>query len=174
MKRPARPALSPEGEAALAPCPAHLRDEQDLSAATRRNYASDLRHFAAWCEHSWGEGQDQSQPLTPAAISTPTLTSYRSYLQAVLGLRPATINRHLVSLKRYFAWAADTGLIARHPGAGRQARPAHSPAATTPDRSRGAGAGRRRLAAWHPAGSHLADRRAVHRVAGRRAVSAQA
>ena len=116
MKRPARPALSPEGEAALAPCPAHLRDEQDLSAATRRNYASDLRHFAAWCEHSWGEGQDQSQPLTPAAISTPTLTSYRSYLQAVLGLRPATINRHLVSLKRYFAWAADTGLIARHPG----------------------------------------------------------
>ena len=115
MKRPAQPALSPEGEAALAPYLKHLHDEQDLSAATRRNYASDLRHFAAWCEQSWGEGQDQPHPFTPAAISTPTVTSYRSYLQTVLGLRPATINRHRVSLKRYLAWAVQSGLIARDP-----------------------------------------------------------
>jgi integrase/recombinase XerC len=115
MKRPAQPALSPAGEAALAPYLAYLQDEQDLSAATRRNYASDLRHFAAWCEHSWAEGQDELRPFTPTAMSTPTITSYRSYLQAVLGVRPATINRHLVSLKRYCGWAVDAGLIARDP-----------------------------------------------------------
>jgi integrase/recombinase XerD len=107
--------LSPASEVALAPYLAHLHDEQDLSAATRRNYASDLRHFAAWCEHSWGDGQDEPRPSAPAAISTPTITAYRAYLQTVLGLRPATITRHLVSLKRYCGWAVDAGLITRDP-----------------------------------------------------------
>ncbi|MBV9598456.1 MAG: site-specific integrase [Chloroflexi bacterium] len=63
MKRPAQPALSDAGEAALAPYVSHLHDEQDLSAATRRNYLSDLRQFAAWCEHSWAEGQDELRAL---------------------------------------------------------------------------------------------------------------
>ena len=115
MKRPAQPVLSPTGEAALTPYLTYLQDEQDLSAATRRNYLSDLRQFAAWCEHSWAEGQDELRPFAPMAISTPILTTYRSYLQTVVGLRPATINRHLVSLKRYFAWTVDTGLLARDP-----------------------------------------------------------
>lgn len=115
MKRPAQPPLSPVGEAALVPYLAHLQGEQDLSAATRRNYASDLRHFAAWCEHSWGEGQDDLRPFAPAAVTTPSVTTYRAHLQTVLRLRPATINRHLVSLKRYFGWAVEAGLVARDP-----------------------------------------------------------
>jgi integrase/recombinase XerD len=115
VKRPAQPSLSAAGEAALAPYVAHMLDEQDLSTASRRNYASDLRQFAAWCEHSWGEGQDDLPPFTPTAISTPTMTTYRTYLQTVVNLRPATINRHLVSLKRYFSWAVDIGVVARDP-----------------------------------------------------------
>jgi integrase/recombinase XerC len=91
----------------------HLHNEQDLSAASRRNYISDLRQFAAWCEQSWAEGQDELRPFAPTAISTPTVTTYRSYLQTVLSLRPATINRHIVSIKRYVAWAVDAGLMTR-------------------------------------------------------------
>jgi integrase/recombinase XerD len=113
LKRPAQPALSAAGAAALVPYVRHLHDEQDLSAATRRNYVSDLRQFAAWCEHSWAEGQDELRPFAPSSISTPTITTYRSHLQAVVGLRPATINRHLVSLKRYVAWAVDAGFVTR-------------------------------------------------------------
>jgi integrase/recombinase XerC len=105
--------LSDAGEAALAPYARHLHDEQDLSPATSRNYLSDLRQFAAWCEHSWAEGQDELRPFAPTAISTPTITSYRSYLQTVVALRPASINRHLVSIKRYIAWAVDAGMVAR-------------------------------------------------------------
>jgi len=115
VKRAAQPSLSAAGEAALAPYVRHLYDEQDLSTATRRNYISDLRQFAAWCEHSWGEGQEELRPFASTAISTPTITTYRSHLQTVVGLRPATINRHLVSIKRYFAWAVDAGLVARDP-----------------------------------------------------------
>src|SRR5881396_657657 len=115
VKRPAQPALSEQGESALIPYERHLCDEQDLSEATRRNYLSDLRQFAAWCERSWAEGQDELRPFAPTAVSTPTITTYRSYLQTVVALRPASINRHLVSIKRYVAWAVDAGLVARDP-----------------------------------------------------------
>jgi integrase/recombinase XerD len=115
MKRPARPPLSVEGQAAIEQYLTHLRHEQDLSAKTVRNYASDLQHFAAACERSWEEGQEARRPFAPAAVTTPTLTTYRAHLQTELRLRPATINRHLVSLKRYFGWAADVGLVARDP-----------------------------------------------------------
>jgi len=40
---------------------------------------------------------------------------YRSHLMNVVELKPASINRYLVSVKRYFSWAADQGIIARDP-----------------------------------------------------------
>ena len=73
VKRAAQPSLSAAGEAALEPYLAHMHDEQDLSVASRRNYASDLRQFAAWCESSWAEGHDDLRPFTPTAISTESM-----------------------------------------------------------------------------------------------------
>ncbi len=58
MKRASTPALSPAGEAATAAYDRHLREDQDLSPATLRNYLSDLRQFATWCEGSWGDGRE--------------------------------------------------------------------------------------------------------------------
>ena len=88
---------------------------QARARAQRTQCISDLRQFAAWCERSWAEGQDELRPFAPTAVSTPTITTYRSYLQTVVALRPASINRHLVSIKRYVAWAVDAGLVARDP-----------------------------------------------------------
>ncbi len=93
----------------------YLRAEQDLSPPTLRNYRSDLRHFAAWCEGSWSEGEDEALPFDPVAVTTPIITAYRSHLQTVLGLKPATINRRLVTLKRYFGWTRETGLTSSDP-----------------------------------------------------------
>lgn len=115
MKRSAQVRVSTDGQQAVDEYVRYLSDEQDLSADTRRNYRSDLRHFAAWCEASWVDGQEGNLSFGPTMIATPTLTQYRAYLQSVLKLRPATINRHLVSIKRYFAWAADSGLLQRDP-----------------------------------------------------------
>jgi integrase/recombinase XerC len=114
-KRQSNPRLSAEGQEALDAYARYLREEQDLAVPTLRNYLSDLRHFAAWCELSWAEGGDEPEPFRPPAVSTPTITRYRSYLQTVAELKPATVNRHLVSIKRYFAWAADAGLVGRDP-----------------------------------------------------------
>jgi len=114
--RPVNPSVS-AGQDALDRYTTYLRDEEDLSSSTVHNYLSDLRQFAAWCEATWEEGQEQDtvQPFMPANISTPTITRYRSYLQTVLRLKPASVNRSLVTLKRYFSWAVDAGLVTRNP-----------------------------------------------------------
>jgi site-specific recombinase XerD len=93
-KRTNRPALSGPGEQALRQYEQRLRTEEDLTAATIRNYLSDLRHFASWCESIWQQGREESRSFTPEAVTSPTLTQYRTYLQA-LQLKPNSINRVL-------------------------------------------------------------------------------
>ena len=88
-----------------------------MRPATLRNYLSDVRQFMAWCEATWAEGRETGDPFGPAAVTTPALTRYRAHLQHALGLKPASVNRALVSLKRYFAWAMTAGMIARNPAA---------------------------------------------------------
>ena len=60
MKRAAHPVLSQSGECALARYEQRLRIEEDLSAVTIRNYLSDLRQFAAWCELTWQSGREDA------------------------------------------------------------------------------------------------------------------
>lgn len=114
VKRAKRPGLSEPGELALAQYEQRLRVEEDLSSATIRNYLSDLRHFMAWCESLWQQGREEGQSFTPEAVTSPTLTHYRTYLQT-LQLKPNSINRSLMSLKRYFAWLITTGQLAYDP-----------------------------------------------------------
>jgi site-specific recombinase XerD len=115
MKRSKHPPLSVDGEQALAAYTQYLQQEQDLRPATQRSYLSELRLFIAWYEHTWSQGQEAAMDFTPSAIATPAVTQYRSYLLTVLRLKPTTINRCLVGLKRYFAWAAESGVIPRDP-----------------------------------------------------------
>src|SRR5437667_12679778 len=100
MKRAAQPGLSSTGEFALSRYEQRLRTEEDLSAVTIRNYLSDLRQFAAWCESIWQQSREETLSFTPEAVTTPTLIDYRTYLQQVLHLKPNSVNRSLVSLKR--------------------------------------------------------------------------
>ena len=115
MRRVNKPALSTSGQQALEQYAAYLHDEVDTSAATVRNYLSDLQQFIAWCETTWAEGHEQARSFTPAAITTLLLTRYRGYLQHSLRLKPTSVNRALVALKRYAAWATDQGVISRNP-----------------------------------------------------------
>jgi integrase/recombinase XerD len=113
MKREAQPALSIEGQQALDQYACALKQE-DLVAKSIRNYLSDLRQFMAWCEWGFREEQDE-RSFTPQAIAPSLLIRYRTYLQTTLWLKPSTINRALMSLKRYFAWAVKEQLIQDDP-----------------------------------------------------------
>src|SRR5437764_14875559 len=108
MRRLANPPLSSSGEAALTQYQQVLWEHEDLAGASRRNYLSDLRHFAAWYETHYTSSTSDATlfraEFDPQAITTPTLTSYRSYLQKDLRQKPNSVNRALVSLKRYFSW----------------------------------------------------------------------
>lgn len=115
MRRAANPEISVKGIEELERFGDYLRDEQDLAVDTVRNYLSDIRQFAAFCEASWSEGEEAGEPFSPANVTTPTITLYRSHLKNALELKPASINRHLISIKRYFGWAADERLVARDP-----------------------------------------------------------
>lgn len=109
-KRAKRLALSETGERALKQYEHRLCIEEDLTDSTTCNYLSGIRHFAAWCEAIWQRGREENQSFTSYAVTSPTLTHYRTYLQT-LQQKPNTINRSLISLKRYFAWLITTGQL---------------------------------------------------------------
>ena len=113
MKRTAHPPLSRTGHEALASYEDWLREREDLAPASIRNYLSDLRHFIAWYET---ERETQvHECFTPQGITTPALTRYRTYLQTVGRQKPASVNRSLISLKRYFGWASQQHVIPYDP-----------------------------------------------------------
>src|SRR5713101_7708202 len=103
MKRKAQPMLSEEGQHLLDQYTQVLQQFEDLSVVTIRNYLSDLRQFIAWCEYFWHDVQED-RTFTPQAVAPPLLIRYRDYLHTTLSLKPATVNRTLMILKRYFAW----------------------------------------------------------------------
>jgi integrase/recombinase XerD len=114
MKRQAMPQLSPSGKLALATYEQTLLKQEDLAPASIRNYLSDVRHFIAWYEcHT----DTEVHIFTPQTITTPVLTRYRAYLQTDQRQRPASINRSLVSLKRYFRWAKQKQFMGHDPSA---------------------------------------------------------
>src|ERR1700694_4639097 len=114
MKRAAQPSLSEEAQQALEYYAHALQHVEDLSPVTLRNYVSDLRQLMAWCECSWHEAQE-NRSFTAQNVASPFIVRYRSYIQTTLWLKPATVNRALMSLKRYFAWATREQIIQYDP-----------------------------------------------------------
>jgi integrase/recombinase XerD len=113
MKRIAHPPLSPAGLEALASYEHWLHEREDLTPASIRNYLSDLRHFIAWYETEREAHVNDCFLLQE--ITTPALTRYRAYLQTVERQKPASVNRSLISLKRYFGWVTQQHLIPYDP-----------------------------------------------------------
>lgn len=114
MKRQSNPQISSSGELALAAYEQTLLEQEDLTPASIRNYLSDVRHFMAWYEHHM---DTETHVFTPQAITTPALTRYRTYLQRVQRQKPASSNRSLISLKRYFGWTTQHHIIYYDPSA---------------------------------------------------------
>lgn len=87
----------------------------DLNPKTLKEYAGDLKHFITWFETAGASSQDDTIIFCPEEVVTPTLTRYREAMQRVMELKPATINRRLLTLKRFFEWAVAQNVIRRNP-----------------------------------------------------------
>ena len=82
---------------------------QEISAKTRESYRLDLRHFANWFAQTVGEG------FSPEAVTPTDVRDYRAYLIGVEKRQPATVNRRLAALRRFFNWAKATGQVKELP-----------------------------------------------------------
>ncbi|TBL73248.1 tyrosine-type recombinase/integrase [Paenibacillus thalictri] len=95
--------ISRQGEQIIRDFIHTLTTHEDLNPKTLKEYASDLKHFIGWFETT---GHPEEEVIFRIEyIATPTLTRYREAAQKVMDLRPATINRRLITLKRFFEWA---------------------------------------------------------------------
>ena len=84
---------------------------QQLSTYTIENYASDLRVFARFFTGSTGE-EFQAARITPTDIR-----DFKSHLVAVEKRSPATVNRRIYALRKFFHWAIAAGLAKEDPTA---------------------------------------------------------
>jgi site-specific recombinase XerD len=84
-------------------------ERQETSPKTRASYRLDLLHFAGWFARTVGER------FSPEAVTRTDIREYRGHLQTVERRQPATVNRRLAALRRFFQWAKATGLAKELP-----------------------------------------------------------
>jgi site-specific recombinase XerD len=82
---------------------------QETAPKTWQNYKSDLLCFGRW----FAGVNDES--FTAAAVTPTDIREYRSFLLNVERRTPATVNRRLAALRKFFGWAKATGRIADEP-----------------------------------------------------------
>src|SRR5947209_20445154 len=78
---------------------------QEVAAKTLVNYRSDLLCFARWF------AAVNDEPFAAAAVTPTDLRDYRTYLIQDECRKPATVNRRLAALRKFFAWAKATARI---------------------------------------------------------------
>jgi site-specific recombinase XerD len=84
-------------------------ERQETSPKTRASYRLDLLHFAGWFLQTVGES------FRPETVAPTDIREYRGYLINVEHRQPATVNRRLAALRRFFQWAKATGLAKELP-----------------------------------------------------------
>src|SRR3954469_21422445 len=78
---------------------------EDLSAATRRGYRSDLLQFAAWCTALYGT------PRKLARLTEHDVIAWRQHMIARRQLKATSINRRLEAGRRLLRWAEAPGIV---------------------------------------------------------------
>ncbi|WP_440116884.1 tyrosine-type recombinase/integrase [Paenibacillus sp. QZ-Y1] len=90
-----------------------LMIREDLNPKTLKQYASDMKHFVEWYKGS--DTLERENMFQIEDVATSTLVRYREDAYNVMQLKPATINRRLITLKRFFKWAASQSIISSDP-----------------------------------------------------------
>lgn len=84
-------------------------EEHDLAENSRRAIVNDLRKFAAWFVEA------NREAFTVKRVTTRDVTDFKNQLRRDRGQAVATVNRALVSIRRYFGWLVDAGKVSANP-----------------------------------------------------------
>jgi len=83
--------------------------EHDFSPSTREAYSQDVRKFAAWFSNA------NREPFLIGRTTTRDVSDFRDWLRREKQGAVSTVNRSLVTLRRFFGWLADHGHVAANP-----------------------------------------------------------
>ncbi len=87
---------------------AHL-SSLELAPATVANYLADLRAFLRWCEKT------NVEAVSPFSLGSSDIDGFCAYLQEVKGQAPATVNRRIQALRKFYALAVESGWAGSNP-----------------------------------------------------------
>jgi integrase/recombinase XerC len=87
-------------------------EREGAAPKTRASYRADLAAFARWFEQSTGEA------CAAAAVTRTDVRDHKAALLTVEARAPATVNRRLAALRRFFRWAKAKRLVAEPPTEG--------------------------------------------------------
>jgi site-specific recombinase XerD len=82
----------------------------DFSKDTRRAFTQDVRKFARWFSTA------NKERLVINRVTIRDITDFRDHLRREQGQAVATVNRALVTLRRFFGWLVDQGHLPSNPG----------------------------------------------------------
>lgn len=88
---------------------AQFLDSHDFSANTRRAMIQDVRKFASW----FAEANDE--PFVVGRVTTRDITDCKNYLRRERVQAVNTVNRTLVTIRRFFGWLCEKGTIESNP-----------------------------------------------------------
>lgn len=83
--------------------------DNDFSANTRRAFASDLKNFSDWFT------KVNKERFVISRVTTGDVSSYRDYLRREKTQAVATVNRALVTVRRFFNWLVEEGQLTANP-----------------------------------------------------------
>jgi integrase/recombinase XerC len=95
---------------------AHL-ESSALASATVINYLADLRAFLRWCDKEYGSGPKGAASLNgqPFDLGVSDIESFCSYLQETKNQVPATVNRRIQTLRKFYDFAVEQGWASSNP-----------------------------------------------------------
>ncbi len=84
-------------------------NDNDFSKNTRRAFATDLGKFSAWFVAS------NREQFRIGRVTTRDVSDFRDYLRREKSQATATVNRALVTVRRFFNWLLEEGLLTANP-----------------------------------------------------------
>ena len=83
--------------------------DHDFAEDTRRAFTNDLKKFARWFSSA------NRESFTVSRVTTRDVSDFRDHLRRERRQAVATVNRALVTLRKFFGWLADKGHVSANP-----------------------------------------------------------
>lgn len=84
-------------------------ENHDLAANSQRAFRQDVRKFASWFTES------NREPFNVERVTVRDVTDFRDHLRRGRGQAVATVNRALVTLRRFFKWLVEHDHVSTNP-----------------------------------------------------------